>query len=286
MGKKFTIETIKNLKVKVKDLDDDLTNYYTSESFYPDENFQLYTEDSDIEITDDPLVHQMISAYKTSDTEFEAGKILFESLRQITPYQASDIAFWTFHNHYTYYKYISTRWPGLWNENHHVTNAPNYIINHWIQTNSSQGDLIEYPISGLWWSFYLTMDEEREDQYELTKIFFKNYSLRTQLLGTARFARHKPAILGVLEFIKDYKLDMNSLEEATRAIVPYINLLGGIRPLSYFDKAWFKNKLEIRFGQQIRDGEKLFKRPDAKKASKSSNKKKPTLLLGRILTRK
>jgi hypothetical protein len=61
------------------------------------------------------------------------------------------------------------------------------------------------------------------------------------------------------------------MEQAGRAIVPYINLLGGIRPLSYFDKDWFKTKLKKRFGEQIKAGQKLFIRPDEIKITKQNN---------------
>jgi hypothetical protein len=256
---KFTINTIKNLKIKVKDMSETLLTYYTKETFMPDRSFQLVTEESDVLPINNNLVEEMIEAFE-SENEFEAGKLLFESLN-LNPKQASDIGFWTYHNHYTFYQYISKRWGDIWNDQKNVENPSSYVVNHWIQSNSSQGELIDYPISGLWWSFYLTVDEERDDKYELTKIFFKNLSIRTKLLGTARFARHKPAILGILEFIKEKGLDTNSLEEAGRAIVPYINLLGGIRPLSYYDKKWFKDKLESRFGEQIAAGERLFVRP-------------------------
>lgn len=258
MSKKFTLETIKNLKVKVKDLGENLTHYYTSDSFIPADEFRLSTETCDVGEISDQLVQDMIIVLEANETEFEAGKILYENLR-LSPKEASDICFWTYQNHYKFYPYISARWKDLW-ENVSI-NANSYVINHWIQTNTTQGDLIDYPISGLWWSFYLTVDDDREDKYELTKVFFKNLSIRTKLLGTARFARHKPAILGILEFIKDHNLDNKSIEQAGRAIVPYINLLGGIRPLTYFDKDWFKEKLNARFGEQIEKGEKLFMRP-------------------------
>jgi hypothetical protein len=77
--------------------------------------------------------------------------------------------------------------------------------------------------------------------------------------------------MGALEFIKDNNLDEKSLEQAGRAIYPYINLLGGIRPLSYFDKEWFKTKLTKRFGEQIKSGQKLFVRPDEIKIIKQDN---------------
>lgn len=271
MSKKFTIDTIKDLKVKVKELNETLTSFYTQNEFKPDESFRLFTEESELSNISKDLVTDMISAFEENETEFEAGKLLFENLK-LSPKQASDIGFWTYHNHYTFYPYITKRWSDLWEDE--VINPSTYIINHWIQSNSSQGELMKYPISGLWWSFYLTVDEEREDKYELTKLFFKNYSLRVVQMGQTRFARHKPAILGVLEFIKENNLESKSLEQAARAIVPYINLIGGIRPLTYFDKDWFKTKLKNRFGEQITKGEKLFMRPEEIQVSNQNNNSK------------
>lgn len=270
MNMKFTIDTIKDLKIKVKEMNVTLLSYYTQTEFKPDDSFRLFTEQSEISETNKNLVGEMISAFEKNETEFEAGKLLFENLK-LNPKQASDIGFWTYHNHYTFYQYITKRWGDVWNNEIEVVNPSTYIVNHWIQSNSSQGELIDYPISGLWWSFYLTVDKEREDKYELTKIFFKNLTIRTKLLGAARFARHKPAIIGILEFIKENNLDSKSMEQAGRAIVPYINLLGGIRPLSYFDKDWFKTKLKKRFGEQIKAGQKLFIRPDEIKITKQNN---------------
>lgn len=267
---KFTIDTIKDLKIKVKEMNGNLLGYYTQDEFKPDNSFRFATEESEVSETDANLVTRMIAALEQNETEFEAGKLLFEKIK-LNPKQASDIGFWTYHNHYTFYQYISKRWGDVWDEEKEVVNPSTYIVNHWIQSNSSQQELIKYPISGLWWSFYLTVDEEREDKYELTKIFFKNYSLRVVQMGQTRFARHKPAIQGVLEFIKENNLEKKSLEQSARAIVPYINLLGGIRPLSYFDKDWFKTKLKKRFGEQIKAGQKLFIRPDELKIIKQNN---------------
>ena len=251
MSNKFTIDTIKDLKVKVKEMNETLLSYYTQDEFKPDNSFHPTMEQSEVPFIDDSLINQMLLAFEQNETEFEAGKLLFETLK-LNPKQASDIGFWTYHNHYTFYKYIAKRWGDVWNDEKKVIDPSTYIIDHWIQSNSSQAGLIRYPISGLWWSFYLTIDNERNDKYELTRLFFKNDTLRLRQLGTARFARHKPAILAVLEFIKENNL---SLEKASNTIVPYVNLLGGIRPLSYFDKDWFKSKLEKRFGVKKEDKE-------------------------------
>lgn len=264
MSKKFTIDTIKDLKIKIRELEDDITSIYQVNKFTPAGKLNLVSEDCDIEDFDSGLENLMIKALIENETEFEAGKLLFESIR-LTPLQASDIGYWSYQNHYVFHRYIAKRWGAIWDSSKNVASKSQHIINHWIQSNSTQGELIDYPVSGLWWSFYLTVDEEREDKYELTKVFFKNLSLRTKYFGQARFARHRPALFGALEFIIENKLDDGSLEEAARAIYPYLNLLGGIRPLTYLDKQWFKEKLDLRFAKQIAAGQKLFVRPDSKK---------------------
>jgi hypothetical protein len=263
MSKKFTLDTIKDLKIKVRELEDDIVDIYHIDKFTPDGRLNIVLEDCNITDFYSGLEDRMIHALESNETEFEAGKLLFESI-SLTPLEASDIGYWTYQNHYNFHRYIAKRWDAIWDTSKNGASKSQHIINHWIQSNSTQGDLIDYPISGLWWSFYLTVDEDREDKYELTKVFFKNLSLRTKYFGQARFARHRPALFGALEFIIENKLDVGSLEEAARAIYPYLNLLGGIRPLTYLDKDWFKEKLKLRFAKQIALGQKLFVRPDSK----------------------
>ena len=175
MSKKFTIDTIKDLKIKIRELEDDITSIYQVNKFTPAGKLNLVSEDCDIEDFDSGLENLMIKALIENETEFEAGKLLFESIR-LTPLQASDIGYWSYQNHYVFHRYIAKRWGAIWDSSKNVASKSQHIINHWIQSNSTQGELIDYPVSGLWWSFYLTVDEEREDKYELTKVFFKNLS--------------------------------------------------------------------------------------------------------------
>jgi hypothetical protein len=64
------------------------------------------------------------------------------------------------------------------------------------------------------------------------------------------FVRHKPAILSVLEFMKTHRkaLTINiTYIVLGDEISKFVNLLGGTKPLSFFDKDWFSKKLEERF---------------------------------------
>jgi hypothetical protein len=114
---------------------------------------------------------------------------------------------------------------------------------------SSQKSLIVYPLTTLWWSFHLTKDESREDPYELTKIYFKNNRYRTVTYGGSSYVRHKEAILGILEFMREN--DIPETKEIGDNISKYVNLLGGSKPLSFFDRYWFKEQLTSKFKHLI-----------------------------------
>ena len=92
MSKKFTIDTIKDLKIKIRELEDDITSIYQVNKFTPAGKLNLVSEDCDIEDFDSGLENLMIKALIENETEFEAGKLLFESIR-LTPLQASDIEY-------------------------------------------------------------------------------------------------------------------------------------------------------------------------------------------------
>lgn len=185
-----------------------------------------------------------INDYRNAD--FECGKLLYENLN-ITPREASDINFWNYLHHFDMYKYIHKRWSEI--ENPSKTSQKNYILSHWLMNMSSQKHLIVYPLTTLWWSFHLTKEETKEDPYELTKIYFKNNRYRTVTFGGSSYVRHKEAILGILDFFKENKIP--ETKENGDNISKYINLLGGSKPLGFFDRDWFKEQLFIKFRNLI-----------------------------------
>ncbi len=195
------------------------------------------------------LNQKKINDYRTAD--FECGKLLYENLK-ITQREASDIDFWNYLHHFDMYKYIHTRWSEI--ENPSKTSQKKYILSHWLMTFSSQRHLIVYPLTTLWWSFHLTFDETKEDPYELTKIYFKNNRYRTVTFGGSSYVRHKEAILGILEFFKDNNIP--ETKDNGDKISKYVNLLGGTKPLSFFNREWFKEQLFLNFKNLIQTEKK------------------------------
>lgn len=234
-----------------------LQAYFDKGKFNPAPSFSDYAERLGFDAIPESRVAQMLQA----SSDFERGKILYENLAHLTRREASDIGLWNYLAHNELYRVVHKMWPDIENPPNN-SSQESYVLNHWIMTSSAQSELMDYPLSGLWWSFYLTVDEDRIEKYELTKIFFKNLSFRTKLFGQSKIARHKESVIGVLEFIKENGLDKVNFEDNGKAIVPYLNLLGGVKPLGAFDRTWFKAKLNRKFRNDIDSYGRLFRRDE------------------------
>jgi Family of unknown function (DUF6339) len=174
--------------------------------------------------------------------DFENAKIIFESYRSLTPLQASDVRFWTYLAHADYYKYMKRRWPG--NDNAGISSRSKYILDHWFILTPTQNNFMRHAIAGLWWGAYLTYDVGREDPYELTRVLFTQLDFATRTLGAYSLARHKEAVLGIVDFIlQNPDLFVPYFEDKTRFITRYLNQVGGIKPLAYFDRSFFRDTL-------------------------------------------
>ncbi len=176
------------------------------------------------------------------DNDLDSAIAIYEGYRELTLLQASDERFWTYLTHVDLYQYMIKRW------NAHIEgkakNPEKYIREHWFLLSESQQSLMRHPLSGLWWGVHLSIDEERNDKYELTKILFRQLDFATRTLPTYRLGRHKEAIIGILEFIKNNdELFRNYFEDKTRFVTRYLNLIGGTVNLAYVDRTFFIGKL-------------------------------------------
>jgi hypothetical protein len=98
--------------------------------------------------------------------------------------------------------------------------------------------------AGLWWHTYLTYDKDRKNPFELTEILFKSQDFRTLRFGELGLIRHRPAMLGVLEFlIGNPEITQTAFDARGQYISRYFNLLGGTKQLSFMDKNYFISKL-------------------------------------------
>lgn len=169
------------------------------------------------------------------DSDFECAVALYEAYKGISPVFAQEERLWVYLSHVDLYPYLKKRWPLPEDE----TKLPNYIRDHWFKAPYS---VVRSALMGMWWSVYLSLDPDREDPYELTRILFSNYSLRVVYFGASRLFQYREAALGILQFFKENPEIMDFMEARVRAISRYFSLLGGVKHLYFMDRNYFLNE--------------------------------------------
>ena len=178
------------------------------------------------------------------ENDFETAVEVFEAFKNLEPIQASDERLWAYLSHVDLYPYMIKRWSDVYTGN--AIKPDNYIRDHWFLESTIQSNLLRHAISGLWWAVYLSVDEKRgEKKYELTKILFRQLDFPTRTLGTYKLGRHKEAVIGILEFIQENELLFKkNYEDRVRFITKHLNLIGGVKPLAYYERSFFKAELQ------------------------------------------
>lgn len=167
---------------------------------------------------------------------------IFEAFEKLELIQASDERLWVYLAHVDLYSYMVKRWNAV--QKGAAKDANGYILEHWFLKTSSQGSLLRNWLSGLWWGVYLSVDESRSDKFELTRLFFRQLDFVTRTMGAEKFGRHKEAVIGILEFIKENEgLFKTKFEAKTRFIARHTNFIGGVKPISYYNRHFFKSEL-------------------------------------------
>jgi hypothetical protein len=122
-------------------------------------------------------------------------------------------------------------------------------------------------IPSAWWSVYLSIDNNRENPYELTEILFRNQELRTNSFGPLTLIRHKEAMMGVLEFLNEHQeLLVDGMNMRAQYIRKLFNFIGGTKRLEFMPKVFFKAELEKRLDiisrkftrEEIQNNNELF----------------------------
>lgn len=204
----------------------------------------VYTKEEDTLIK--PRIERPLGLLTRLDPkkDFESALELYKAFENLTPLEAADSRFWTYLALVDLYPYMLQRWSKVYDDT--AENPKAYLLEHFILESSS--GLLRHQLSGLWWSVYLSIDKERDDPFELTKVLFWNQTLRTRTMGTYLISRHKEALLGFLEYcLEKGKDNFGNFEKEHQELSSYLNLLGGVKPLSYFNRNQVKNFLLEKF---------------------------------------
>lgn len=182
----------------------------------------------------------------TNRDDFESAKAIYEAYESLSPLVASKEEFWAYLTHVDLFQYNQERWnnPQIGYDVKHGNVTADYILDHWF---FSPNGMMRTSLMNMWWSIYLSIDETKtgEERYDLSKILFVQNNFRTIRFGTSTLFRHKEAVIGILQFLKDNpKVYQENFRGRSIYISKYFNRLGGVRSLVYLDRDFFRKELE------------------------------------------
>ncbi len=178
----------------------------------------VITIDNDIKLLE-PL------GSKTTQFEFENGKILFEKIHGLKPDYATDPRIWTCLTHSIFWEYMQKRVPKQ-------DKTINGVLTHWFQVSSHPKYLMRNDISRLWWITYLTYDGKRGDPYELTRLAFRDQD-QTRTIYEGYQGRNRRMIQAILEFENSNpELFEHGREDKYRELMKKLNYFGSYKVLS------------------------------------------------------
>ena len=188
----------------------------------------------------------------TREGDLESGIAIFEAFQGISPIVATSEAFWSYLTHTELFNYTQNRWPEVLEG----TADSTYILTHFFANRGRNA------AGQLWWQIKNTVDESRDDKYELSRILFSNNTFRISTFGSYSLIRYREAMLGILGFIADHwDLFESNLESRLNFVSKYFNRLGAVRQLAYLQKDYFYKSLEskipiiegINYGDERKD---------------------------------
>lgn len=178
------------------------------------------------------LLERMIP---TTEGDYISAVALYDAYKGLTPLQAINAQFWESLALTDLFPYMQQRWSLK-----DAKDLKKSILNHF--TFKAHG-MMRHGLAGLWWLVHLSVDETRDNQYELTEYLFKNYTLRIVRFGVGKVIQHKEAAIGILQYIKDHENEIPSLESVANGLTSYFNKLGAVKQLASLDRTFFYNEM-------------------------------------------
>lgn len=171
-----------------------------------------------------------------TDGDYKSAVAIYEAFKSLRPLEATTSQLWESLALTDLFPYMRERW-----DLKGTNDLRRAILNHF--TFKAHG-LMRHGLAGLWWLVYLSVDEERQNKYELTEVLFKNYTLRIVRFGVGKVIQHKEAAIGILQFLKDHEKEIPSMENVANGLASYFNKLGAVKQLTYLNRDFFYHEME------------------------------------------
>lgn len=155
--------------------------------------------------------------------------LVFETFNELTPAEATDPKLWVTLAQNECWDYMRKRWPV---EETSARNKAEYITQRYFIKGVNTKNLLRHGISRLWWTVYLTKDDNRENPYELTEEVFSMLDYTTHLL-TGTQGRNREFSKAVLSFVIENKdIFSNFKESRVRCLMRKLNYGAGYKIFS------------------------------------------------------
>lgn len=232
---KLTTESVSKLRAAIYNNDFE-SNFKQTFLSGPNNGFSendLEKVDGFYEIADISLKND-----KTGKFDFENSKLLFETLRFLTPEAADDQRLWVYLSNCYFYEYTVARWLT-------TKSSREVFARRLLYEGNGRGARTRNSISRLWWTAYLTLETSNgSDDWSLTKAIFEMQDLQVGLLE--RNMGSYPNILkGFLKFYIEKKADFNST--IIQQVLKELNNIGGVYNLPSLDDVKVRKLLETLF---------------------------------------
>lgn len=193
----FSKDAYKLLK---KDLENNKGNYYSEdpwlEEYFAEAGIDEYCKTSSIVVPNIDLMYSGEGDETKNQDDLNNIRILYGSYKdKITPLQASDPTLWSALCHITFKDYVLKRWK--------KDDGTVRIDQRFFATEGRVSLCYYNAISRLWWSGYLTYDEdcEKTDPYHLTKTLFSAQQIQKDLFDQS-MSMNKTVVKGLLMALK------------------------------------------------------------------------------------
>jgi hypothetical protein len=199
---------------------------FESDSTPPFEDADVLPPNRNVILADDI---ELKMPENNNNYDFENAVKVYEYLEKINTTQASDHRLWTYLSNRTFWDYMRKRWPVPAGTN---TEKTKHILGYWFLPRLSATGLSRHGISWLWWCVYMTVDETREDKYELTKEMFSmlDYT-RTLLQGS--LGRDKNFFKAILSYvIENEDLFKSKKQDKIRYLMRKLNFMASYKSYS------------------------------------------------------
>ena len=145
-----------------------------------------------------------------SKTDFENAVKLYEAFKgQLNPVQASDLRLWSYLAHDTYWEYMRNRWAiDVASDEDEDDVGKDKIVSRigsrYFFKASKGKAFVRQGIARLYWSAYLTYDEDNKDNpYDITEYFLSKQDIFS--VSTERsLARYKTLLVEALKVLKEH----------------------------------------------------------------------------------